>query len=122
MDALGIRHLFSQIGQPPANFGGFSTGKRTNSAFSFLFATWINCQRFKGRHICGVTLLWPCHRWMGRFDCTLPDIGEPAKAYLQTTAIPPTWRRAGGTGPSLFALRRRRWRRSGRVRGWGEVQ
>ncbi|PRW57041.1 haloacid dehalogenase [Chlorella sorokiniana] len=25
MDALGIRHLFSQIGQPPANFGGFST-------------------------------------------------------------------------------------------------
>lgn len=26
MDALGIRHLFTQIGQPPTNFGGFSTG------------------------------------------------------------------------------------------------
>ena len=26
MDALGIRHLFTQIGQPPVNFGGFSTG------------------------------------------------------------------------------------------------
>ena len=26
MDALGIRHLFTQLGQPPANFGGFSTG------------------------------------------------------------------------------------------------
>lgn len=106
MDALGIRHLFTQ-----PNFGGFSTDYCNPVCALFvvcscLLVTGVCCYCWccsTERH-CNSMGLWRVDSAGRQAEHQLTPTSPPG--FCRHLAHRPMWRRAGGTAPSLCASRR----------------